>query len=93
MPAEKRGRHVYNQFVIRHSRRDALVQHLKGQGIGCEVYYPLPLHLQKCFESLGHHDGDFPVSEQASRESLALPIYPELTPEMIRRIAEAVAQV
>jgi dTDP-4-amino-4,6-dideoxygalactose transaminase len=93
LPIEVPGRHVYNQFVIRHPRRDALIEYLKAQQIGCEVYYPVPLHLQKCFESLGHQPGKFPVSERASRETLALPIYPELTKEMIRRIARAIAQV
>jgi dTDP-4-amino-4,6-dideoxygalactose transaminase len=87
------GRHVYNQFVIRHPRRDALIEHLKTQRIGCEVYYPVPLHLQKCFASPENRPGSFPISERASMETLALPIYPELTKDMIRRIARAIAQV
>jgi dTDP-4-amino-4,6-dideoxygalactose transaminase len=83
-------RHVYNQFVIRTERRDQVIAFLKERGIGNEVYYPVPLHLQECFKNLGYKAGDLPVSEEASRRSLALPIYPELTPEMIQTVANAI---
>ncbi len=78
-PQEIHGRHVYHQYVLRADRRDELVAFLKARQIGAGVYYPLPLHLQKCFADLGHQPGDFPHAEKAAAEVVALPIYPELT--------------
>jgi len=80
-------RHVY---VVRHSRRDELKNHLEANGIGCALHYPLPLHLQKCYAALGYRPGDFPVAEKAARECLSLPIYPELTEAQLERIAAVI---
>ncbi|MHC5056545.1 MAG: DegT/DnrJ/EryC1/StrS family aminotransferase [Planctomycetota bacterium] len=80
IPEELPGRrHVFHQYVVRAPRHDELLRHLKSKGVGCAVYYPLPLHLQPCFKYLGYKEGAFPAAELASKEVLALPIFPELT--------------
>ncbi|PYJ08092.1 MAG: transcriptional regulator [Verrucomicrobia bacterium] len=84
--------HIYHQYVIRTSQRDALREHLARKEIGSAIYYPLGLHQQKCFAYLGYHDGDFPETERAARETLALPIYPELSREAQRYVAESIAE-
>ena len=82
--------HVFNQFVIRAKDRDELKKHLISKEIGCAIYYPLSLHMQECFKFLGYKEGDFPESEKASNETLALPVFPELEKEQIEYVAEQI---
>jgi dTDP-4-amino-4,6-dideoxygalactose transaminase len=92
LPVTAEGNHhVYNQYTIRTPRRDALKDALQERGIGCGVYYPVPLHRQDCFTPLGFGEGDLPVSEQACREVLSLPVFPELGNDRIDAVAQAIA--
>jgi dTDP-4-amino-4,6-dideoxygalactose transaminase len=83
--------HVFHQYVIRAHRRDELREFLVARQIGCEIYYPIPLHLQPCFVYLGYREGDFPEAEHAAKEVLALPMFPELTEDEQRWVVASVA--
>ncbi|MEE9420744.1 MAG: DegT/DnrJ/EryC1/StrS family aminotransferase [Desulfatiglandaceae bacterium] len=93
LPEEMEKRHVYNQFVIKiRDRRDELKKYLAEKGVGCEVFYPVPLHMQACFEYLGYKSENFPVSVEAAKKTLGLPIYPELRPEQIYYVVDMIRE-
>jgi dTDP-4-amino-4,6-dideoxygalactose transaminase len=92
LPAVVATRHIFNQYVIRVSRRDQLQAFLKTKGVGTEVYYPVPMHMQECFAYLGHPAGAFPESERAAKETLALPIQPELAEPQLRYVVECIRE-
>lgn len=92
LPAVDADRHIFNQYVIRVKSRDSLRSVLDRKGVGTEVYYPVPMHLQDCFSYLGHQRGAFPEAEAAAQETLALPIYPELTREQVGYVVQCIRE-
>ena len=90
LPSVVANRHIFNQYVIRSRRRDELQTYLQQRGVGTEVYYPVPMHVQECFAYLGHGEGAFPESERAAKQTLALPIYPELSDAQLSCVVECI---
>ena len=90
--AELNHYHIYNQYVIRVQKRDELRKYLTENEIGSEIYYPVPFHMQECFSYLGYKKGDFPVSEWCAADSIALPIYPELSKEQIEFTVKTISE-
>jgi dTDP-4-amino-4,6-dideoxygalactose transaminase len=89
-PSRRQGaRHIFNQYTVRVDDRDGLQKHLTSRNIGSEIYYPVPLHLQKCFSYLGYKAGEYPIAEAAARSVLSLPIYPELSTKQLRYVADS----
>ena len=92
LPVKKEERHIYNQYVINAGdKRDLLKEHLLASGIGCEIYYPLCLHEQKCFQYLGYNSGEFPVSENAAKNTLAIPVFSELNDDEIAYVVDIIS--
>jgi dTDP-4-amino-4,6-dideoxygalactose transaminase len=89
---DKANTHIWHQYTIRAERRDELMAHLKARGIGCAVYYPLPLHLQPCFADLGYQRGALPITEAAATSVLSLPVYPELTQAQLEEVVAAIKE-
>ena len=85
-------RHIFNQYVIRVADRDKVQAFLREKGVGTEVYYPVPMHLQECFVHFGYKKGDFPASEAAANETLALPVYPEVSEEQVEYVVTSLSQ-
>ena len=92
LPTVATDRHIFNQYVIRVAGRDELQSYLRKKGVGTEVYYPVPMHLQECFAYLGHQAGAFPESERAAKETVALPVYPEVTDQQAQYVVECVGE-
>ena len=87
---EQHNRHIYNQYTIRVQNRDELQKHLQEKNVGTALYYPLALHLQKCYRDLNHRDGDFPESEQAAKQTISIPVYPELSRQQQEYVVEQI---
>nr|MBA2252032.1 DegT/DnrJ/EryC1/StrS family aminotransferase [Nitrospirales bacterium] len=91
LPTTAKGNeHVFNQFTVRAQKRDELRAYLRDQGVGTEIYYPVPMHLQTCYRDLGYQKGSFPISERAAEDVLSLPIYTELTDDQLIGVVETI---